>query len=103
MRRRFLDWQKKGIHIFVTMAENGILGSDANGETHHQEALPTRGEIDIVGAGDAVMANLAAALTASASPKEASQLANAAASVAIHELGTTGAVSTEKIESLLFA
>ena len=95
--------EEKGIRIFVTMAENGILSSDANGETHHQEVLPTRGEIDIVGAGDAVMANLAVALAASASPKEASQLANTAASVVIHKLGTTGVASTEEIEPLLFA
>ena len=95
--------KEKGVRIFVTMAENGILGSDANGETHYQEALSTWGKIDIVGAGDAVMANLAAALAASASPKEASQLANAAASVVIHKLGTTGTASTEEMESLLFA
>ena len=95
--------KEKGIRIFVTMAENGILGSDANGETHHQEAPLTRGKIDIVGAGDAVMANLAAALAASASPKEASQLANAAASVVIHKLGTTGTASTEEIKPLLFS
>lgn len=95
--------KEKGIRIFVTMAENGILCSEANGETHHQEALPKRDIIDIVGAGDAVMANLVAALAASATSKEASQLANAAASVVIHKLGTTGAALIEEIEPLLFA
>lgn len=93
---------EKGIRIFVTMAEGGILSSDANGETHHQATLPTRGEIDFVGAGDAVMANLVAALAASATSNEASQLANAAASAVIHKLGTTGTASVGEIEPLLF-
>ena len=93
---------EKGIRIFVTMAEGGIISSDANGETHHQSSLPTRGKIDIVGAGDAVMANLVAALAASATSNEASQLANAAASAVIHKLGTTGTASVGEIEPLLF-
>lgn len=94
--------KEKGIRIFVTMDEGGILCSETKGETHYQEALPTRDEIDIVGAGDAVMANLVAALATSATSKEASQLANAAASAVIHKLGTTGTASVVEIEPLLF-
>ena len=56
-------------------------------------AHPVRGEIDIVGAGDAVTANLAAALAAGASHREAMELAMAAASIVIHQLGTTGTAS----------
>jgi len=52
-----------------------------------------RGEIDIVGAGDAVMANLATALAGGAEPGEAMRLAMAAASVVVHQLGTTGTAS----------
>ena len=52
-------------------------------------------------AGDAVMANLATALAAEADSKEALQLANAAASVVIHKLGTTGTATLDEIESLL--
>jgi len=60
-----------------------------------------RGEIDIVGAGDAVSANLAAAIAAGASLNETLELANAAASVVIHKLGTTGTASVGEIEKLL--
>jgi len=50
-----------------------------------------------VGAGDAVTANLAAALAARATLREAIELANAAASVVIHQLGTTGTASVAEI------
>ena len=64
-------------------------------------SLPIRGEIDIVGAGDSVTANLAAALAAGASPAEALELASAAASVVIHQLGTTGTASVRQIAETL--
>ena len=87
--------------VFVTLSENGILGADAQGQVEHTHALPVRGEIDIVGAGDAVMANLAAALTSGASVGEAIELANMAASVVIHQLGTTGTASRQQLRELL--
>ena len=87
--------------IFVTLAEEGILSGDPDGSTCREATFPVRGEIDIVGAGDAVMANLAAALAASAKSREAMQLANAAASVVIHKLGTTGTATVAEIEALL--
>ena len=61
-----------------------------------------RGEIDIVGAGDAVMANLTTALAAKATLREALELSMAAASVVIHQLGTTGAARVEDIRAQLF-
>lgn len=89
--------------VFVTLSENGILGADEKGDVNHVPALPVRGEIDIVGAGDAVMANLAAALTSGASVAEAIELANAAASVVIHQLGTTGTANREQLREVLCA
>ena len=64
-------------------------------------ALPLQGEIDIVGAGDAVTANLAAALAGDAELSEALALANAGASVVIHKLGTTGTASVEEMSETL--
>jgi bifunctional ADP-heptose synthase (sugar kinase/adenylyltransferase) len=61
-----------------------------------------RGEIDVVGAGDAVNASLVAALAAGGTLAEALELANAAASIVIHQLGTTGTASPAAIRSLLF-
>jgi bifunctional ADP-heptose synthase (sugar kinase/adenylyltransferase) len=87
--------------VFVTLAEQGIVGASPWGDTEHVPALPTRGPIDIVGAGDAVTANLAAALAAGAKLREAVELANAAASVVIHQLGTTGTASVAGIRGAL--
>jgi rfaE bifunctional protein kinase chain/domain len=87
--------------VFVTLAEKGIVGTTADGQYGHVAALPLRGEIDIVGAGDAVSANLAAAIAAGASLEETLELGNAAASVVIHKLGTTGTANVGEIEKLL--
>lgn len=87
--------------VFVTLAEQGIIGAQPDGTIEHVPALPTRGPIDIVGAGDAVTANLAAALAAGATLREALELAMAAASVVIHQLGTTGTASLAQIRPLL--
>ncbi len=83
--------------VFITAAESGIIGAPPTGDCEHVPALPVRGPIDIVGAGDAVTANLAAALAAGAGLREALELANAAASVVIHQLGTTGTASVQQI------
>ena len=84
-------------NVFVTLAEQGILGASPSGECEHVPAHPVRGEIDIVGAGDAVTANLSVALAAGATVREALELANAAASIVIHQLGTTGTAAVAEI------
>jgi sugar/nucleoside kinase (ribokinase family) len=89
-----------GRHVFVTMAERGILGA-YRGTVELVPALPVRGEIDIVGAGDAVTANLTAALSAGASLREALEIAQLAASIVIHQLGTTGTATPAQMLELL--
>jgi rfaE bifunctional protein kinase chain/domain len=91
---------RSGQPVFVTLAERGILGVAPSGHHHHLPAYPDRGPIDIVGAGDAVTANLAAALAAGARLHEAMELAMAAASVVIHQLGTTGVASVSQLSGL---
>lgn len=93
--------RKNGQSVFITLAEQGVIGATATGELEHVPALPLRGEIDVVGAGDAVSANLAASLAAGANIREAIEIANAAASVVIHKLGTTGTATVNEIASLL--
>jgi rfaE bifunctional protein kinase chain/domain len=90
-------------NVFVTLAERGIVGASPCSEPAHVPALPLRGEIDIVGAGDAVTANLTAALAAGATAREAVEIANVAASVVLHQLGTTGTASVAQIADLLTA
>jgi len=87
--------------VFITLAERGIVGALPDGSSHHQPALPVRGPIDIVGAGDSVTANLAAALAAGATVPEALELAMAAAHCVIHQLGTTGTASVAQLHATL--
>ena len=88
--------------VFITLAERGIVGAEASGLAEHVPAFPVRGEIDIVGAGDAVTANLTPALAAGATLREALELAMAAASIVIHQLGTTGTATVVELRALLF-
>lgn len=92
---------RNGRNVIVTLADRGILGASPAGEVVYVPALPVRGQIDVVGAGDAVSANLAAAMATGAGLVEALELANAAASVVVHKLGTTGTASLAEILPLL--
>jgi rfaE bifunctional protein kinase chain/domain len=89
--------------VFVTLAERGIVGALPSGEVAHVPALPLRGPIDIVGAGDSVTANLTAAVAAGATLCEALEIASVGASVVIHQLGTTGTASVRQIGQLIGA
>jgi len=87
----------RGRSVFVTLAERGIVAAAPSGEVEHVPALPVRGTIDIVGAGDAVTANITSALAAGATLRESVEMANAAGSVVIHKLGTTGTANVAEI------
>lgn len=91
---------KNGRTVFVTMAERGIVGAAPDGTIEHLPALPLRGPIDVVGAGDSVTANLATALAAGAGTREAIELAIAASSLVIHQLGTTGTANVNQLRAL---
>src|SRR5262245_48087105 len=80
--------RRQGRSVFVTLAERGIVGASPSGEVEHVPSFPVHGEIDIVGAGDAVTANLTAALAAGGTMRESLEIAMAAASIVIHQLGT---------------
>ncbi|MEQ8787360.1 MAG: PfkB family carbohydrate kinase [Pirellulaceae bacterium] len=92
---------RTGAPAFVTLAERGIVGASPRGAVEHCPAHAVRGPIDIVGAGDAVTANLVAALAAGGDLREALTLAMAAASIVVHALGTTGAATCEQIAGLV--
>jgi rfaE bifunctional protein kinase chain/domain len=101
-RRRAAELARKNQQlVFVTLADKGIVGADPRGGTAHLPAWPVCGPIDIVGAGDSVTANLAAALAADALMEEALQFANAAASIVIHQLGTTGTANVTQLAEKL--
>jgi rfaE bifunctional protein kinase chain/domain len=93
--------KRNGHPVCVTLSERGILAADADGAVCHAESLPVRGPIDIVGAGDCVTANLIAALASGAPLADALTIAMHAASLVIHQLGTTGTASVEQIAALM--
>ena len=93
--------RQRGKDVFITMAGNGIVGASRAGAVEHVTALPLRGPIDVVGAGDSVTANLAAALAAWATLREAVEVAAIASSIVVHQLGTTGTASVRQIQELL--
>jgi bifunctional ADP-heptose synthase (sugar kinase/adenylyltransferase) len=94
--------QRVGRPVIVTLAERGMLGASPDGTVNYVPSHPVHGEIDVVGAGDAVTANLATAMAVPATLGEALELAAAAASIVIHQLGTTGTASVAQIQKLLF-
>ncbi|MCS7089726.1 MAG: PfkB family carbohydrate kinase [Verrucomicrobiota bacterium] len=102
VRREASQLARRNRHpVIVTLAAEGLLGAWPTGEVWEVPALPTRGPIDVVGAGDAVSAHVVAALSAGAFPEEALTAANAAAWVVIHKLGTTGTARPSEVERAL--
>jgi rfaE bifunctional protein kinase chain/domain len=87
--------------LVVTLAERGMVGATPDGAVVWVPCLPVRGPIDVVGAGDSVTANLAAALGAGLPMADALRMANAAASCVVHQLGTTGVARLEDIARIL--
>lgn len=93
--------RSRGRPVVVTLAERGLIAAAPDGASVHVPALPVRGPIDVVGAGDSVTANLTAAIAAGATLEEAGTLAMGAASVVIHQLGTTGTATMGQIAEVL--
>jgi len=80
---------RAGRPIFITLGARGVLAA-AVGENWHLPAFPQRGPIDPVGAGDSVLAALAAALAAGTAVPDAALFAMLVASLTVEQLGTTG-------------
>jgi len=82
--------------VFVTVGEKGILVFTKEGE-EHIPAVRVTGEIDIVGAGDSVMAGIIASLCSGANCQEAAWVGNLVASITIQQIGTTGTASRQQV------
>jgi bifunctional ADP-heptose synthase (sugar kinase/adenylyltransferase) len=82
--------------VFLTIGAQGILLFTEAGYKHIP-AIPVSGEIDIVGAGDSVMAGIVSALCSGAQPGEAALLGNLVASITIQQIGTTGTATPAQV------
>ena len=85
--------------VLITRGDQGMMLVEGDGEPL---CVPTvaREVYDVTGAGDTVIATLAAALAAGASMAEASALANHAAGIVVAKLGTATASADEVINSI---
>jgi D-beta-D-heptose 7-phosphate kinase/D-beta-D-heptose 1-phosphate adenosyltransferase len=84
--------------VLITRGDRGMLLLDQSGEPVYVETA-AREVYDVTGAGDTVIATLAAALAAGASMLEAAHLANHAAGIVVGKVGTATATSTELLSS----
>ena len=82
--------------VFLTVGAQGILLFTEAG-CERVPAVPVSGEIDIVGAGDSVMAGIVSALCSGAEPGEAALLGNLVASITIQQIGTTGTATPAQV------
>jgi D-beta-D-heptose 7-phosphate kinase/D-beta-D-heptose 1-phosphate adenosyltransferase len=83
----------------VTLGHRGILLVSSDGSCRHLPAM-SRAVSDVTGAGDTVIAVLAAALAGGATVGQAAEIANAAAGVAVGEVGAV-AVQPAQIRDAL--
>jgi rfaE bifunctional protein kinase chain/domain len=88
--------RKTRLPVFVTRGERGIVAADAEG-TYVARGIDVRTQTDPVGAGDTVVAAVAAILAAGGSVAGAVFLANIAASVTVAKVHTTGTVTPDEL------
>jgi rfaE bifunctional protein kinase chain/domain len=82
--------------VFITRGRLGLLLFDSSGG-QEIPALKVAGVIDPVGAGDTVVATLAASLAAGATPVQAGTLAMIAAAITVRKLRQTGTANPKEI------
>jgi D-glycero-beta-D-manno-heptose-7-phosphate kinase len=82
--------------LLVTLGEDGMTLFDAQGDLHVQ--AQAREVFDVTGAGDTVIATLAAMVAAGLNPREAMPLANKAGGIVVGKFGTA-TVSYEELFS----
>jgi rfaE bifunctional protein kinase chain/domain len=84
--------------LLVTLGEQGMMLFERNQEPCQVPPRP-RGVFDLSGAGDTAIAVFTLSLTAGATPREAAEIANHAASVVVGKLGTATLTPQELRES----
>jgi len=85
--------------VLITRGNRGMMLVEADSDPVFVETS-AREVFDVTGAGDTVIATLAAALAAGASMTEAAMLANHAAGIVVGKLGTATATAEEVLDSL---
>ena len=94
-------WEINQKPIFITLGAEGICGN-SEGKFFHIPGYHTTGPIDIVGAGDAVLAAIGLAQCSGADPQEAAYIGNLIGSIIVQQIGTTGTVSQDQLRQRYF-
>lgn len=84
--------------VLITRGDRGIMLLEGDGNPVFVETT-AREVYDVTGAGDTVIATLAAALAAGATMQEAADLANHAAGIVVGKVGTAATSATELLGS----
>lgn len=85
--------------LLVTLSEKGMALISEQAETHHMPTV-AKDVFDVTGAGDTVIATLAASYASGADIQTSMRLANIAAGVVVGKLGTSTVSQQELIEAL---
>lgn len=96
--RRLIDTCGIGA-VLATRSQDGMTLVTADGQVHHLPA-EAREVFDVSGAGDTVVATLAAALASGASLLDGARLANVAAGIVVAKVGTAVAYADEVVAAL---
>ncbi len=89
-------FRRAGRPVFITIGADGVLVFTGEG-TEHIPGVPVSGPLDIVGAGDSVMAGIVASLCAGGAPREAALIGNLVASITVQQIGTTGTATRQQV------
>lgn len=91
-----LLWEVHRKPVFITLGDHGILGMDMDKE-FYVPGYKISGPVDIVGAGDSVLAGIGLAMCSGATAREAAYIGNLVGSITVQQLGTTGIATPEDI------
>jgi bifunctional ADP-heptose synthase (sugar kinase/adenylyltransferase) len=91
-----VEWARP---LFVTRGKHGCLVADGE-RVDSVPGLPDEGPTDPVGAGDSMLAGIAAALASAHTPLEAATFGNIVATVTVQKLNQTGTASPDEIRAV---
>jgi len=88
---------RTGRPTFVTVGAEGVWVFAEQPQVAHVPGIRVPPPIDVVGAGDSVMAGIVSALCCGATPVEAATVGNLVASITVQQIGTTGTATREQV------
>ena len=88
-----------GQAVLVTQGENGLVVASGN-DVESIPGIQAVGRTDPVGAGDTMVAAVAAGLAVGADPRTAARLANIAAFITVRKLRTTGTATLAELRAI---